>query len=287
MRHPNRRRVGTAISLVEMAAALWWGSVVALGERLEMNSQHRDMHMRKLLLTTAALVALTAGEGFGADLPRSVMKAPPAPLPVTSWSGCYVAGGGGYGFWNQDTSLSNRGTLVGSEVTSGGRGWFGTVGGGCDLQVSGSWVIGVFGNYDFASIRGDVAVPADGVITGHEKLTSAWAVGGRIGYLITPSILTYVSGGYTEARFSGADLFALNSVPAHTFSGWFLGGGYEYNLSLLPGLFWRTEYRLAEYNRGGRAFLQDGIPDPGFSVDSKPFVQTIRSELVWRLNWGR
>jgi outer membrane immunogenic protein len=250
-----------------------------------MNSQYRDMHMRKLLLTTAALVALTAGEGFGADIPRPVMKAP-AVQPVTSWTGCYVAGGGGYGFWNQDT-FSQTATVTSSEVTSGGRGWFGTVGGGCDLQVSGSWVIGVVGDYDFASIRGDVTVPADGALTGHERLTSAWAVGGRIGYLITPSILTYVSGGYTEARFSGADLLTGFSVPARTYSGWFLGGGYEYNLSWLPGLFWRTEYRLAEYDRGSRALLGGGEPVPGFSVNSKPFVQTIRSELVWRLNWGR
>jgi outer membrane immunogenic protein len=157
-------------------------------------------------------------------------------------------------------------------------------------------VIGVFGDYDFAGIRGDVAVPINGTLfLGHEKLTSAWAVGGRIGYLITPSILTYVSAGYTEARFSGADLFiplapplaTTLRVPARTYSGWFLGGGYEYNLSWLPGLFWRTEYRLAEYDRGSRALLEFGNPLSGSSVDSKPFVQTIRSELVWRLNWGR
>jgi outer membrane immunogenic protein len=252
--------------------------------------------MRKLFLTTTALVALMASEGFGADLPRSVVKAPPAALAVTNWTGCYVAGGAGYGFWNQKTSFSIDGKLEGSELTSGGRGWFGTVGGGCDLQVSGNWVIGVFGDHDFGGIRGDVAIPfGSSTLRGHEKLTSAWAVGGRIGYLITPSILTYVSGGYTEARFSGADLFyptlpptAANlGVPAHTYSGWFLGGGYEYNLSWLPGLFWRTEYRLAEYGRGSRALLEVGSPAQGFSVDSKPFVQTIRSELVWRFNSGR
>jgi len=254
------------------------------------------MHMRKLLLTTAALVALTAGEGFGADISRPVLKAPSAPMPYANWSGCYVAGGAGYGFWNQDTSFTINGVPVGSEVTSGGRGWFGAVGGGCDLQVSGSWVIGVFGDYDFGGIKGDVAVPISGTTYwGHEKRTSAWAVGGRIGYLIMPSILTYVSGGYTEARFSGADLFfptvpPVNSglsVAARTFSGWFVGSGYEYNLNWLPGLFWRTEYRLAEYERGGRALLQGGVPLPGYSVDSKPFVQTIRSELVWRFNWAR
>jgi outer membrane immunogenic protein len=138
-----------------------------------------------------------------------------------------------------------------------------------------------------------VVLPLLGFI-GHEKLTSAWAVGGRIGYLITPSILTYVSAGYTEARSSGADLFVRSvsptptgfSVPAQTYSGWFLGGGYEYNLGWLPGLFWRTEYRLAEYDRRSRVLLQDGAPTE-VSVDSKPFVQTIRSELVWRFNWSR
>src|SRR5215831_75521 len=129
--------------------------------------------MRKLFITTAALVALTASEGFGADLPRPVMKAPPAALPVTSWSGCNVAGGGGYGLWNQKTSLRDNGIPVESEVTSsGGKGWFGTVGGGCDLHLTGSWVIGVFGDYDFGGIRGDVPFFA---LIGHEKLTSAWA----------------------------------------------------------------------------------------------------------------
>jgi len=251
--------------------------------------------MRKMFLTTTAIVALMAGEGYGADISRPVLKAPPA-LPITNWTGCYVAGGGGYGFWNEKTSLSIDGVLVGSEVTSGGRGGFGTVEGGCDLQVSGSWVTGVFGDYDFGGIKGNVAVPITSTtLWGHEKQTSAWAVGGRIGYLITPSIMTYVSAGYTEARFSGAELFVPTapplplglSVPSHTYSGWFLGGGYEYNLSWLPGLFWRTEYRLAEYGGARRPLLHDGIPQTGNSVDSKPFVQTIRSELVWRFNFGR
>ena len=163
-----------------------------------MNSQLRDTDMRKLLLTTAALVALTAGQGFGAEISRPVLKAPPAPMAYANWSGCYVAGGGGYGFWNQDTSVSVSGVPVASEVTTGGRGWFGTVGGGCDVQVSGSWVIGVFGDYDFGGIKGDVAVPfGPTTFWGNEKLTSAWAVGGRVGYLITPSIMTFVSAGYT------------------------------------------------------------------------------------------
>ena len=35
-----------------------------------------------------------------------------------------------------------------------------------------------------------------------EKLRSQWAIGGRIGWLVTPQLLTYFSGGYTEAKFN-------------------------------------------------------------------------------------
>ena len=41
--------------------------------------------------------------------------------------------------------------------STGGKGWFGTVQGGCDYQFkTGSWaiVVGAFGDYDFADIKG-------------------------------------------------------------------------------------------------------------------------------------
>jgi Domain of unknown function (DUF6894) len=41
------------------------------------------------------------------------------------------------------------------------------------------------------------------------KLDRTWAVGGRIGYVALPGFLTYVNGGYTEARFDTTDLRAL------------------------------------------------------------------------------
>ena len=33
-----------------------------------------------------------------------------------------------------------------------------------------------------------------------------------------------------------------------TYSGWFLGSGYEYGFGFMPGLFWKTEYRFADYS---------------------------------------
>ena len=43
-------------------------------------------------------------------------------------------------------------------------------------------------------------------IAGEEKEKNAWAVGGRIGYLVTPNVFTYWNGGYTETRFDQINL---------------------------------------------------------------------------------
>ena len=66
-----------------------------------------------------------------------------------------------------------------------------------------------------------------------------------------------------------------------------MGGGYEYRLDWFPGLFWKTEYRFAQF---GADRLTEIVTSTGAatttSFDSKKFEQTIRSELVWRFNWG-
>jgi outer membrane immunogenic protein len=246
--------------------------------------------MQRWLLGTAAALAM-AGPAIAADLKAAPpVKAPPAAI-VYNWTGCYVDGGGGYGLFNQDSFRINAEGNSSSEVTNGGRGFFGTVGGGCDLQVGQRWVIGAFGNYDFADLKGDVVIPGDNLV-GREKQDSAWAVGGRLGYTLTPTILTYVNAGYTQARFGGIDFVSQSNgaptnlqIGANTYSGWFVGSGFEYNLGFLPGLFWRNEYRFAQYNRDNLAILQSGTPN-GDSLSSEKTIQTIRSELVWRFNWS-
>jgi outer membrane immunogenic protein len=133
-------------------------------------------------------------------------------------------------------------------------------------------------------------------------MSSSWDVGGRIGWLVTPQVLTYFSGGYTQARFDQVNQFAQfpglgqpnpgTSILAHTYSGWFLGSGLEYTTNWLPGLFWKAEYRVSEFNRATLPQIcvvssQCGTLGPtGLAYDSSKFVQTIRTELVYRFNWG-
>jgi outer membrane immunogenic protein len=91
-------------------------------------------------------------------------------------------------------------------TTAGGRGGFGTVQVGCDYQLSGDWVIGAFADWDFGSLGGKPELSNERWF-GTEKQNWSWAVGGRVGYLVPPRLLAYVSGGYTQAHHQGFELF--------------------------------------------------------------------------------
>ena len=112
--------------------------------------------------------------------------------------------------------------------------------------------------------------------------------------MVLPNLLAYVSGGFTQAHFNASEIidafrgFARGyHVPAHTYDGWFIGTGYEYGLNWLPGVFWKTEYRWSEFSGANLPFLTDGVFLPvNEGMHARKFEQTIRSELVWRFNWG-
>jgi outer membrane immunogenic protein len=251
--------------------------------------------MYKLFLATVALSALLATSlaAHAADM-RMPVKAPPAPpAPVYNWTGCYLGGGGGYGIFDQEHD-----SAFGPNVDTAGRGWFGTVQGGCDVQfgsflpvLSGSMLFGVFADGDWGSIKGTNEVSNTGLF-GEEKLNQSWAVGGRFGWLPTDRLLTFVSGGFTNARLQDINYatfpagLVIDQVPEHRIDGWFIGTGYEYNLGWLNGLTWKTEYRYADY--GSRSDTIVTVPGgvQAFTSNSHLFVQTLRSELVWRFNWG-
>jgi hypothetical protein len=55
---------------------------------------------------------------------------------------------------------------------------------------------------------------------------------------------------------------------------------------MLPGLYWRTEYRFNSYNKKDIQLLDFGVSTGDF-IQSEKFVQTVTSSLVWRFNWWR
>jgi outer membrane immunogenic protein len=248
----------------------------------------RVQAMKKILIATAVAIAMS-GAASAADMsmPMKARAAPP------------LAGGGGYGLWNQ--SHFNFDTATGAvnslEQTAGGRGYYGEVGGGCDYQFSlgnlGNFVVGVLGGYDFMSLKGAYTDTFLGGFSGYEKEQGSGFVGGRIGYLITPNLLTYVSGGWTDARFSAISMNFVGGgplfiVPSHTYTGYFIGGGAETSLSpwLPQGFFLRTDYRVSTYSAAnlGYIFAPTGAPF-GESTHMNKYVQQIGTELIYRFSY--
>jgi outer membrane immunogenic protein len=260
--------------------------------------------MKKLALAVTAIAALS-GQAFAADMAVKARPAPP-PVAVYNWTGCNIYGGGGYGWYTAETRevVPLTGAIVTTQGDTGGRGWLGQVGAGCDYQFSGpygNWVIGAFGDYTFSDVKGDHIGPPVTVTVGELKQDYSWAVGGRVGYLVNPNFLSYVNAGYTETHFKDTIYFgngagapalgvAANTLlPAATYKGWFVGSGFEYALNFfsVPGLFLKTEYRYSEFDRKqlSNQFTATRLPT-GTAETVKPFSQSVITSLVWRFNWG-
>ncbi len=262
--------------------------------------------MKKLLIASIASFALTAGAAQAADMSMP-LKAPMAPAPVWSWTGFYFGGGFGYGVADLATTpLGVAGPLVGT-IDNGAKGWTGQVKAGFDYQFGatpfGNVVAGVFADWDPSSMKGNfssgLATGFNNPIDGQEKINSSWAVGGRIGFLVAPTVLTYANGGYTNERLGGINAagFGIPGGPAATITsasrnqgGWFTGGGFEAPVTIVPikGLFFYTEYRYSVFNTATVPVVTTGgfggFAPTGMNV--KTSVQSVVSGLDYRFNWN-
>jgi outer membrane immunogenic protein len=266
--------------------------------------------VKNIILAAIAALTIGAAPALAADLPAAVYKAPVQAVVAPNWTGFYVNGGGGYGMWDADTTTRN--TITGfcalcTTTRQGGKGYFGTIGGGFDYQFTSNIVAGVLADYDFSSLKGDIQDQGPFSVA-RIKQDSAWAAGGRAGWLITPALMSYVTGGYAHADFTGAQAFnngagGVPFAPTQTYqkssySGYFLGGGAEWKLdSVMPsfmgtGWFWRNEYRVANYGTktivacNGTTGLC-GTPGGFNGIRFDPVVQTFRTELVWKFGSWR
>jgi outer membrane immunogenic protein len=153
-------------------------------------------------------------------------------------------------------------------------------------------VTGAFGDFNFMHLHGSFVEPANFIVADDNERW-AWAAGARIGYLVAPTVLTYVNGGYTETKFdqmnfslAGPPLATTIVLPGQTYRGWFIGGGVEFALTILPipGLFWRNEDRFSSYQSADITYQLSGITTP-FAEHMRPQVQTLATEIVYKLNW--
>ena len=122
---------------------------------------------------------------------------------------------------------------------------------GYDQQVAPQIVLGVEGGMDFSA---DDSVESTSV-TGLVSVDPQWSIDltTRAGYLLNPTTLTYVRGGYTNARIetsvtNGATLL----LETENRNGWLVGAGVE--RQFLQNVSGRLEYRYSDLSEGEGSF---------------------------------
>ena len=289
-------------------------------------SATRKLHlwvvMKGKLLGIAAIAALIGTPALAADMP---VKAPPA--PASSWTGFYVGGEAGYG-WEEQAVNQVPNDPAAAMLFSGAIGFAaeqpipgsykvdrtGAVGGfeaGYNWQSGPNWVWGLETDFNFSGINGQAS--GTSVIQGPPAATflqtttsqqnTDWygTVRGRLGYLATPNLLLYGTGGLAYGRVADtANLIvtgpsgALVRVRAGGFSfsctanvtcfsgtassvrtGWTTGAGAEWMFNR----HWsaKIEYQFVDLGSDTMRVVANTLPVPSTALSS--FNATFRDAI--------
>lgn len=218
--------------------------------------------MKKQLLLGVAVGALVAVS--------PAMAQPPALPPAVSttlfnWTGFYVGANIGYS-WGHGDFTYNEPAFSGSvpTVITGSQNLDGAIGGfqaGYNFQT-GNWVLGVETDFDWTGEKGSNNFSFNypsGVEGGTANLSGAvsakidWlgTLRARAGWLLTPNLLTYATGGlaYGRVNVSGtiADTFCSPTCVwsfgnSQVRVGYAVGAGIEGGIPNMPAWTWKMEY---------------------------------------------
>jgi outer membrane immunogenic protein len=238
--------------------------------------------MKKILLG-AAVAMLGIAPALAADMaPRYTKAPPPVAAMVYSWTGFYVGGNVGYGWYDRNSTLAETGTVVffGPALAAGalpsvyGVNPRGALGGG---QVgynwqTGVWVFGVEADIQGADVKGSLTLNTTGfpgfvpiTATATEKLDWFGTARGRVGFAANTALF-YVTGGLAYGHVSHSFFTAAAAVGQSAFGsdsqvdvGYTVGAGVEWAFNNNWSV--KGEYLFMDLgNRTTTAFGVTGTP---------------------------
>jgi outer membrane immunogenic protein len=261
--------------------------------------------MKKLLLASAALMALSIGGNAvqAADMPVKAV----APVPVFTWSGCYVGVQVGYK-WGESvhtaTGLAADGTYVpaaaGQDITSdiNVNGILGGVEAGCQYQW-GNWVWGIEGDGSWVAAEGqgyyraDLPAVFNPAFVSKTSERSLFTLRGRLGWAVWDKWLWYVTAGGAWANlditvFNGNNPgnIASTAIDSVSASGWVAGWGTEYAL----GNGWSVKSETLYVDFGSvRARTLAPVANPlcCYERDVELHQWIWRVGMNYRFDWGK
>jgi outer membrane immunogenic protein len=247
-----------------------------------------------VLAVSTLLIAAPLSGANAADMPLKVP--PPQPVPVSSWSGCYIGANTGGAWADKNITLTNLDgvPLVGGPFSLGSiptSGW--AYGGqiGCDAQINHDWVVGIRGMWDGANMKGSIT-PAIGAFafdeTDHIKINQFGTIVGKFGYLLNPTLQLYGLAGVAwvhDHYFTNVPVFGELVAGSQTRSGYDVGAG-------LSWMFWRNWDLWVEYDYMGFGTKSVTLNGEGifstftFGVDVKQSVSKVLLGLDYRFDLG-
>lgn len=257
--------------------------------------------MKKLLIIATLLAGTVSAQS--ADM---ALKASP-PAPAWSWTGFYAGAnaGGAWGTFDPTTTVSQPAggyfvTTDQRQIAAAGvqsikaNGFTGGFEAGYNVQ-SGKWVFGLEGDIESFHLSGKatsgpivyLSAPPS-TFTVNSSVSSDWlaTVRGRVGFLATPALLLYGTGGLAVANVKAAYLFtdtfaaANESAPISTTRyGWTAGAGGEY--ALMDAWSIKAEYLYADL--GGASTTSTNLTTGAITFPTNVFTHTVNL----RSNIGR
>ncbi len=176
--------------------------------------------MRKIFLATVSLITISGAPTLASDVAgHSPLQAMAAVAPVSTWSGFYIGGMGGYGWYNSDGSL--KGGIAGGTA---GYNW-----------QTGSLVLGAETDAAWSNVGA-----SDSFLSARVTMQALGTARARIG-MTFDQILIYGTGGYAWINNKVSASNGIVSVSeTHLHSGWTAGGGIE--VMLAPKWSMKGEY---------------------------------------------
>jgi outer membrane immunogenic protein len=287
--------------------------------------------MKKLALSVAAL-AVSAGAALAADLPSRKGPAvlPPPPPPPPMWTGFYVGLNAGGAWANSntvntgaaglfaaptwETELAASAALATGQNSANNSGFIGGGQIGYNYQFYNNFLVGIEADIQgiagsgSSSSRSGALVPAAfpgetivSTVSASRSLDYLGTVRGRLGWLATPTLLLYGTGGLAyggvsastsifQANLPFTPPFAAGGAFSDTQVGWTAGGGVEW-------MFWpnwsaKAEYLYYDlgtvnYSAGALGFNPAALLYASAVASSARFNGNIvRAGVNYHFNWG-
>jgi outer membrane immunogenic protein len=204
----------------------------------------KGRNVKKILLTTTALMALGIAPAAAADLAARPYTKAPVAAAVYDWTGFYIGANGG-GAWSRKCWDVNN--ILGIAVPATSEGCHDATGAVAGGQVgyrwqAGTWVFGLEAQGDWADLSGsNTSLVFGAPITNRSKVDALGLFTGQVGFAWN-NILWYVKGGaaVTRDKYEGAFAGAVFDRSTETRWGGVVGTGIEFGFA--PNWSFALEY---------------------------------------------